>query len=138
MRIAVIDGQGGGIGRTVIARLRAEFGNRVHIIALGTNSQATANMLKSGADSGATGENAVSVTSHKVELIIGPLAILMANSMMGEITPRMAENVADSSARKIIIPMNLCNVHMVGSQDLKMAEAMVQVSDEVERLLRKA
>lgn len=135
MRIAVIDGQGGGIGKAVVARLRADFGDALEILALGTNAVATGNMLRNGADAGATGENAVRVNARKVDIIIGPMAILMSNSMLGEITPVMAEAVSDSPARKIIVPLNLCNVHIIGVQSLKIAEAMDQVAAEVSKQL---
>lgn len=135
MRIAVIDGQGGGIGKAVVAKLRADFGAAVEILALGTNAVATGNMLKNGADAGATGENAVRVNVSKVDLIIGPLAILMANALLGEITPVMAEAVSDSPARKIIVPLNLCNVQIIGAQPLKIGEAMEWVSAEVRKSL---
>lgn len=135
MRIAVIDGQGGGIGKAVVARLRADFGDALEILVLGTNAVATGNMLRNGADAGATGENAVRVNARKVDIIIGPMAILMSNSMLGEITPVMAEAVSDSPARKIIVPLNLCNVHIIGVQSLKIAEAMDQVAAEVSKQL---
>lgn len=135
MRIAVIDGQGGGIGKAVVARLRAEFGEAVHLLALGTNSVATGNMLKNGADAGATGENAIRVNAGKVDLIIGPLAILMADALLGEITAVMAAAVSDSPARKIIVPLNLCNVQIIGVQPMKIAEAMDQVVAEVRKSL---
>lgn len=135
MRIAVIDGQGGGIGKAVVARLRADFGDALEILVLGTNAVATGNMLRNGADAGATGENAVRVNARKVDIIIGPMAILMSNSMLGEITPVMAEAVSDSPARKIIVPLNLCNVLIIGVQSLKIAEAMDQVAAEVSKQL---
>ncbi len=135
MRIAVIDGQGGGIGKTVVAKLRADFGNDLEIIALGTNAVATGNMLKNGADAGATGENAVRVNVARVDIIIGPMAILMADSMMGEITAVMAQAVSESPAKKIIVPLNMCNVHIVGVQTMKISEAMDQVAAEVAKHL---
>ena len=135
MRIAVIDGQGGGIGKTVVAKLRADFGNDLEIIALGTNAVATGNMLKSGADAGATGENAVRVNVARIDIIIGPMAILMADSMMGEITSVMAHAVSESPAKKIIVPLNMCNVHIVGVQTMKISEAMDQVAAEVAKHL---
>jgi uncharacterized protein DUF3842 len=102
MKIAVIDGKGGGIGSQVVERLKSLKNNDIEIIALGTNSQATSNMMKSGANDGSTGENAVMWMSSKVDLIIGPLAIISANSMMGEISPKMAEAISSSQAKKII------------------------------------
>lgn len=135
MRIAVIDGQGGGIGKTVVAKLRADFGNTIEIIALGTNATATGNMLKNGADAGATGENAVRVNAAKADIIIGPMAILMADSMMGEITSIMAQAVSESAGRKIIVPLSMCNVHIIGVQSMKISEAMDLVSAEVGKYL---
>ena len=112
MIIAVVDGKGGGIGCQIVERLRSF--NDIEIIALGTNSQATSNMLKAGADDGATGENAVVIMSHRADIIVGPLAIIAANSMMGEITPRMAEAISSSRARKILLPVSKCNIDVVG------------------------
>jgi D-arabinose 1-dehydrogenase-like Zn-dependent alcohol dehydrogenase len=100
MKIAVIDGMGGGIGSQAIERLKSLNSNDIEIIALGTNSQATSNMLKSGAQEGATGENAITWMCQKVDIIIGPLAIIAANSMMGEISPKMSEAIASSPAKK--------------------------------------
>lgn len=135
MKIAVIDGQGGGIGKAVVTKLRAEFGSRLEIVALGTNSVATGNMIKSGADAGATGENAIVVNAGRVDLIIGPLAILMADALLGEITAKMASAVSRSTARKIIIPLNLCNAFVVGVQTQKISEAMDMVAAEVRKCL---
>lgn len=110
----VIDGQGGGIGSTVIKGLRDKFGNDLEIYALGTNSIATSKMMKSGANRGATGENAIIQTCRQVDVIIGPLAILLANSMMGEVTPKMAEELCSCRARKIIIPLIQEHLDIVG------------------------
>nr|WP_238988791.1 DUF3842 family protein [Calorimonas adulescens] len=114
--IAVIDGQGGGLGRAVIERIRQER-LPVKIIALGTNSTATFNMLKGGADEGATGENAIVVNAKKVDLIIGPIAIIISNSLMGELTPKMAEAVSSSDAMKLLIPSSRCNVKILGTKE---------------------
>ena len=113
-RICVIDGQGGGIGSAVIKKLKNQFGETVEIIALGTNAIATAQMLKAKANRGASGENAIVHTVADVDLIIGTVAVIMANSMMGEVTPRMAEAVANSPAKKILIPLFQENVVIVG------------------------
>jgi len=113
-RICVIDGQGGGIGSAVIKKLKNQFGESVEIIALGTNAIATAQMLKAKANRGASGENAIVHTVANVDLIIGTIAIIMANSMMGEVTPRMAEAVANSPAKKLLIPLFQENVVIVG------------------------
>ena len=85
MKIAVVDGQGGGIGSAVIKRLREEFGESVQIIALGTNSIATAQMIKARANKGATGENAIIQTASKMDVIVGPIGIVLAQAMMGEV-----------------------------------------------------
>ncbi len=110
--ISVIDGQGGGIGKSVIAKLRKliEKNSGITICALGTNSTATNNMIRAGADLGATGENAIVHTVQKSEIILGPIAIIAANSMLGELTPVMAEAVSTCSALKILIPLNRCNI----------------------------
>lgn len=114
MRIAVVDGQGGGIGRLLVETLRKTLDEDAEIIALGTNAAATAAMLKAGANEGATGENAIVYTSSKVECILGPLGIIGANSMLGEVTPAMARAIAESPARKVLIPLGRCNIEVVG------------------------
>lgn len=114
MRIAVIDGQGGGIGRAIIEKMREELGDDIEILALGTNALATSSMLKAGANEGATGENAIMVNAPKVDLILGSVAILAADSMLGELTPLMAAAVARSAAQKVLIPLNRCGLHVIG------------------------
>lgn len=109
-----MDGQGGGIGSVIIKVLRSAIPEEVEILALGTNSSATARMMKAGANRGATGENAIAQTSSKADAIMGPLAILMAHAMMGEVTPRMAEAVSVSKAVKVLIPLNQEKVKVVG------------------------
>jgi len=110
----VIDGQGGGIGAAVIKGLRETIGTHQEILGLGTNSIATSRMMKAGANRGGTGENAIVQTSKRVDVIIGPLAILMANSMMGEVTAAMAAAVSTSEAQKILIPLTQEKVSVVG------------------------
>ena len=110
----VMDGQGGGIGRAIIKRLRETFGEEVEILALGTNSAATSQMMKAGANRGATGENAIIKTAPEMDIIIGPLAIIMANSMMGEVTPGMSKAISSSNALKILIPLTQEMVEIVG------------------------
>ena len=114
MRIAVIDGQGGGIGRAVIEKLRTELGDGPEIVALGANALATAAMLKAGANEGASGENAVVVNAPKVDIIVGCIGILVADSMLGEITPEIAKAVSMSSAEKVLIPIGKCMIHVAG------------------------
>jgi hypothetical protein len=114
MVVLVMDGQGGGIGSVVIKALRSAVTENVEILALGTNSAATARMMKAGANRGATGENAIVQMAAKADVIMGPLAILMAHAMMGEVTPRMAEAVSMSNAKKILIPLTQERVRLVG------------------------
>ena len=113
MHILVIDAQGGGIGRQLVAQIREELPDTV-ITAVGTNSLATSAMLKAGADHGATGENAVIVGARKADVIVGPIGIVVADSLFGEITPAMAKAVGQSSAKRILIPINHCDNIVVG------------------------
>jgi len=113
-RICVIDGQGGGIGSAVIKKLKEAFEETVEVVALGTNAIATAQMLKARANRGASGENAIVQTVKDVDAIIGPVGIVMAHAMMGEVTPLMAEAIAASSARKMLLPLSQENVVIIG------------------------
>lgn len=113
-RICVIDGQGGGIGATLLKYLKAAYGEQLELIALGTNAIATAQMLKAGANKGATGENAIARTVATADCIVGPIAITWANAMLGEVTPRMAEAVTSSPAVKILLPLFQERVEIVG------------------------
>jgi hypothetical protein len=114
MRIAVIDGQGGGIGKAVIERLRQDFGNELNIVAFGTNALATSLMLKAGANEGATGENAIIVSVGEFDVVIGSISVIAANSMYGELTPGMAAAVSGAHALKILIPLNRNNIRIAG------------------------
>ncbi|MBW2623103.1 MAG: DUF3842 family protein [Deltaproteobacteria bacterium] len=113
-RICVIDGQGGGIGATLIKGLKQAYGESVEILALGTNAAATAQMMKARANRGASGENAIVRTCAEADLIIGPVSITWPNAMMGEVTPGMAEAVCTSRARKILLPLSQENIELVG------------------------
>jgi len=128
----VVDGQGGGIGATIIKRLRDAIGSELEILAFGTNSIATSRMLKAGANKGSTGENAIVRTSHKVDVIIGPFAIIMANAMMGELTPKMAEAISSSKARKILIPLIQENVWVAGLS----SEPLPHLVDQAAQVIR--
>lgn len=128
-KICVIDGQGGGIGSTIIKKLKDTFGESVEIIAIGTNAIATAQMLKAKANRGASGENAIVQTSAKVDIITGTLGIIMANAMMGEVTPRMAAAVADSPARKVLLPLNQEGVIIAGSSSAPLPHLVDELVD---------
>ena len=129
-RICVIDGQGGGIGSAVIKKLRDFFGENVAIIALGTNAIATAQMLKAKANRGASGENAIVQTVGKVDVIIGTIAVIMAHSMMGEVTPKMAEAVANSPAKKLLIPLSQENIEVVGISSVPLPHLIENLIEE--------
>ena len=114
MKVAVIDGQGGGIGSVLIKRMREAFQESVEIVALGTNAIAAAQMMKAGANRGASGENAIIVMVRKVDLIVGPISIVLADAMMGELTAGMAAAVGRSPARKFLLPLTQEAVEVVG------------------------
>lgn len=116
MKILVIDAQGGGVGKQLIAAVKQKMQDAV-ITAVGTNSTATAAMLKAGADYAATGENAVVVACRKADVIIGPVGIVIADALLGEITPAMAAAVARSDAKRILLPFNHCDNIIVGVTD---------------------
>ena len=113
-RICVIDGQGGGIGATLIKYLKEAYGETIELIGLGTNAIASAQMLKAGANRGASGENAIVQTVRTADLIVGPIAITWANAMLGEVTSKMAEAITSSPAPKILLPLTQESVVLVG------------------------
>ncbi|MBL0699331.1 MAG: DUF3842 family protein [Desulfosarcina sp.] len=113
-QICVIDGQGGGIGSAVIKKIKELFNENFEIIALGTNAIATAQMLKARANRGASGENAIVQTVRNVDIIIGPIGIIIAHAMMGEVTTGIAEAVSLSPAKKFLIPLSQENIELVG------------------------
>lgn len=114
LKISVIDGQGGGIGSLVVKRLRDEFGDSIEILALGTNAAATSAMMKSRANKGATGENAIILNANRADILIGPLSIVLPNAMLGELTPKMAEAIVLSGAKKFLLPLNQEGVNIIG------------------------
>ncbi|MBR5518468.1 MAG: DUF3842 family protein [Clostridia bacterium] len=134
MNILVIDGQGGKIGSMVISLIKKTMPNQ-EVIAIGTNSIATAAMLKAGADKGASGENPVIVNAKKAHIIVGPLGIAVANAMLGEVTPKMAEAVGDSDAQKILIPTNNCNNYVVGTESLSINELVLITVDKISKII---
>jgi hypothetical protein len=113
MKILVIDGQGGGVGRSIVAALKAAMPH-MPVLALGTNAQATAAMLKAGADQGATGEGAIRYQCRTADVIMGVTGILHANAMLGEITPGIAAAVSLSEAKKVLVPLDRCGLIIAG------------------------
>ncbi len=134
MQIVVIDGQGGGIGRLLVAAIKTACPGHA-LLAVGTNSQATAAMLKAGADKGATGENAVLAACRKADFIIGPVGIVIADSLMGEISPAMATAIGQCDARKLLIPVNLCNNLIIGARDMGMQDMVRETVAELCKLV---
>lgn len=135
MKILVIDGQGGGVGRSIVAALKAAMPH-MPVLALGTNAQATAAMLKAGADQGATGEGAIRYQCKTADIIMGVTGILHANAMLGEITPGIAAAVSLSEAKKVLVPLDRCGLIIAGVEKqpldslirkaVELAAAMVQ------------
>jgi hypothetical protein len=136
LKIVVIDGQGGRMGKMVVEQLKGVLPN-YELIAIGTNSIATAAMLKAGADFGATGENPVVFNCADADIIIGPLGIVIANALLGEVTPSMALAVGQSSAHKVLIPINKCNNIVVGVQELSYKEYVDLAIEQVKRIVDK-
>ena len=133
MKILVIDGQGGGIGSQVVAAVRDNFPD-FSITAVGTNAIATSAMIKAGASHVATGENAVVVCSKKADVIIGPIGIVLADSMRGEITAAMASAVGQSDAARILIPTNHCSTVIAGAVDLPMGKLIQNVVQKIQAI----
>lgn len=121
MIIAVIDGMGGGIGAQIVSSLREDLPTYIDIYALGTNSIATSAMMKAHANKGATGENAIVVSSKRANIIVAPISVTIPNSMMGEVTSKISEVVADSEALKILLPIMPENIELVGLENKPLA-----------------
>lgn len=135
MNILVIDGQGGQLGAQLVKEIVLRF-SEVQITAVGTNATATATMLKAGAKQAATGENPVIVACRKADVIIGPIGIVIADSMYGEITPKMAVAVGQANATRILIPMNRCENMIVGIEDITVTAMVEGVLRKLDRLLK--
>ncbi|MBN2539529.1 MAG: DUF3842 family protein [Deltaproteobacteria bacterium] len=121
MKIAVIDGLGGGLGCQIIEDLKKELKDSIEITALGINSQATSNMVKAGAYRGATGENAIRITTKEMDVLVGPLGIIIAGAMMGEVTPGIAEIVMSSPAKKFLLCVKQPHVELIEVDDQPVA-----------------
>lgn len=134
MNILVIDAQGGGIGKQLISEIKQDMPDAV-VTAVGTNSAATAGMRKAGADAAATGENAVIVGCRKAEVIMGPIGIVIADSLYGEITPQMALAVGQSRAKRILIPINHCDNVVAGVTDLNIKYLIRSAIDELRKCI---
>lgn len=133
--IAVIDGQGGGIGSLIIKRLREALGEDVEVICLGTNAMATSAMLKAGANKGASGENAIVQTVKSVDIIVGTISILLANSMMGELTPKMAEAIGSSYAMKCLLPLRIQEVEVIGAPKEPLPHLVDQLIKRIQEII---
>lgn len=134
MKVLIIDGQGGGLGRQLVTAVK-EAHPDIEVLAVGTNSAATNVMLRAGADQAATGENSVAAASRQADVIMGPIGIVIADSMLGEITPAMAVAVGQSQAKRILIPVNLCDNIVVGVGETSMVKNVQNAVNALEKLL---
>ena len=134
MRVLVIDGQGGGLGKQLVTAVKG-YDRGIEVIAVGTNSAATNMMLKAGADQAATGENSVVTVCRSADVIMGPVGIVIADAMLGEITPRMALAVGQSAAKRILIPVNLCDNIVVGIENMSMGKRVECAVDALKGIM---
>ncbi len=134
LKIIVVDGQGGGIGSLIVKKLRDEFGDTIEILALGTNASATAAMMKSRANKGATGENAIIWNANRADIIIGPLSIVLPNAMLGELSPKIAEAIVASNAKKILLPLNQEGIDMIGLEKEPLPHMIEKIIEAVKRM----
>ena len=135
LKICVIDGQGGGIGSAIIKKLREKFLDKIEIIAIGTNSIATSAMLKAKANKGATGENPVKILLDKMDIIIGPISIIIGNSMLGELTPEMATAISMSSAKKFLLPFTQENIEVIGIEQEPLPHMIDRLIEKLEEYI---
>lgn len=134
MNILVIDAQGGGVGRQLVTAIKQNI-PKASVTAVGTNSTAASVMLKAGADHAATGENAVIVGCRNADIIVGPIGIIIADAMYGEVTPKMAAAVAQSSAKRVLIPFNHCDNLIVGVPDFSMGKLVQNAVEEIRKMI---
>ena len=133
MKILVIDGQGGGLGKQLVAALSAQC-PQAQLTAVGTNSLAANAMLKAGASRAATGENAVVVNCRRADVIVGPIGIVIADALLGEITPAMAAAVCQSGAKRVLVPINHCENYVVGVPDQPVSQLVAAAAQKVKEL----
>ena len=136
LKVAVVDGMGGGIGALVVQRLKQALGDEHTVIALGTNAIATAGMLKAGASIGATGENAIIRTAQTADVIVGPVGIVIPNSLLGEITPAIATAIASCPAVKVLIPLSQPHVELIGLESRPLSAVLDEVSSRVHAMVK--
>ena len=136
MIIGVVDGQGGGIGAHIVERLRSVLPEDTEIIALGTNAIATANMMKAGANKGASGENAIRQNAPRLDVIAGGLAIMLPHSMLGEMTPAMVEAVVNSPARKIVMPLRSPGIELVGLKEEPIPHLIEELARRIDSMTK--
>lgn len=136
MRIVVIDSQGGGVGSRLIALIKPQLPSGCELIAAGTNVLATNAMLKAGADRGASGENAVIYNAGRADLILGPIGVILANSMLGEVSPAVATAVSGADAHRILIPSPACGTEIAGTEELKRDEYLRRAVESAIRFLQ--
>lgn len=134
-RVLILDGQGGGIGAQLVRLLRPRLPQDCELLCLGTNVLATSAMLKAGASQGATGENAIVYNAARADLILGPIGIILANGILGEVSPSMAAAVSGSDAVKVLIPSSTCGIHVAGTEDCRLDEYLRRAVEEAEREL---
>ncbi len=134
-KLTVIDGQGGKIGKTIIEQLKARIPDQ-EIYAIGTNSIATSQMMRAGADYGATGENPCIVNARDSDVIVGPIGIVFADALLGEITPNIAVAIGSSKAYKILIPTNRCNHYVVGCEEGNLNDYIQKACEKIECYLK--
>ena len=133
MKILVIDGQGGGVGKALVEGLKKRLPDQP-VLALGTNAMATAGMIKAGADQGATGESAIIYNCRDADLILGPIGIVLAYAMLGEVSPAIAQAVGESKAARILIPIGKCRTKIAGLGEIILSSAIESAVEEVARL----
>lgn len=131
MIVMVVDGQGGGVGKAIIERLKNSLPEEHQLVAVGTNSIATSAMLKAGATNIATGENAIKYNAERADIIVGSIGIISANAMFGELSPDMANAISQSEAMKVLIPLKKCGLYVVGVN----TESMPNMIDEAVEII---